>query len=781
VIGQALGPYRISARLGSGGMGVVWRARDERLGREVALKVLPDALVADPVARAQLMREARAASALNHPNILTVHEVGESGEHVYIVTEYVAGKPLSDWSARGALPVETVVRYGTQIADALAHAHEHGVIHRDIKASNVLVTPDGRAKLLDFGIARVAMPGGGASLAVTRTAPGVLAGTPSAMAPEQWRGAVADARSDVWSLGVLLYTQLAGKPPFDGKNAFEISAAILEQPPPPLPAHVPPALAAVVARCLAKDPLQRWRSAVEVRAALEAIGAGSGHMPAAAAAGPPRRGTPGAAIALGAIAVLALAVAALVGTGRIRLPLAAHGPAGITSLAVLPLDNFSRDPEQLYFADGITEELTTRLAQLGVLRVTSRTSVMRFRGSTESLPAIARQLGVDAVIEGSVERAGDRVRITAQLVRASTDEHLWARSYERDMKDALALQDEVAGAIVAEVQGKLAPTSPRPAPSTRAVDPAVYQAYLRGRYQYERWTTPSMLNALANYDRALAGDSTYAPAYAGRALALVFIDAGPETLALARRSLDRALALDPNLSEAHSTLAQLLFEHEWNWAAAEREFRRAIELNPNNVDARHQFSHLLLAIGRRDEAWEQARIGLKLDPLSPAMLGHMAFLEFMDGRFDAVAGWAKQALAVDATYSSGVGHAVDSDLAQRRWAQWKADEHRMAQLGDAIDPRCDSLADAFEAGRLGDARRLVAAVASPADPFPHSAVELAALYTAAGDREAAFDELEKGFQRKDYEMIYLGRDPRVADLRNDPRLLALRRRMGLPG
>jgi serine/threonine-protein kinase len=778
VIGQLLGPYRISARLGAGGMGVVWRARDERLGRDVALKVLPDALVADPVARAQLLREARAASALNHPNILTVHEVGESGEHVYIVTEYVAGKPLSEGSAQGALPVETVIRYGTQIADALAHAHAHGVIHRDIKASNVLVTPDGRAKLLDFGLARVAIPGGEASQAVTRTAPGVLAGTPSAMAPELWRGGVADEKSDVWSLGVLLYTLLAGKPPFDGTNAFAISAAILEQPPLPLPPNVPPALAAVVARCLAKDPLQRWRSAAEVRAALEAIGTGSGGAPALAA--PSRRGVAWP-IALGAGALLAVTAAVLVVTGRIRLPLAARGPVGITSLAVLPLDNFSRDPDQLYFADGITEELTTRLAQLGALRVTSRTSVMRFRGSTESLPAIARQLGVDAVIEGSVERAGDRVRITAQLVRASTDEHLWARSYERDMKDALALQDEVAGAIVAEVEGKLAPATPRPAPSARAVDPAVYQAYLRGRYQYERWNIPSTYNALANYDRALAGDSTYAPAYAGRALALVFINAGPETLALARQALDRALALDPNLSEAHSTLAELLFEHEWNWAAAEREFRRAIALNPNNVDARHQISHLLLAIGRRDEAWEQGRIGLKLDPLSPAMLGHMAFLEFMDGRLDAVAGWAKQALAVDATYSSAVGHLVDSDLAQHRWVEWKADEHRMAQLGDAMDPRCDSLADAFAAGRLRDARRLVAAIASPADPFPHSAVELAALYTAAGDREAAFGELDKGLLRKDYEMLYLDRDPRIAELRKDPRLLALRRRMGLPG
>jgi len=778
VIGQTLGPYRITAKLGAGGMGVVWRARDERLGRDVALKMLPDALVADADARARLLREARAASGLNHPNILTVHEVGEAGEHVYIVTEYVPGKPLSEWVEHGAMPVETVLRYGVQIADALAHAHEHGVTHRDVKASNVLVTPDGRAKVLDFGLAHVAVAGSEASQALTMTSPGVLQGTPGALAPELWRGAPADARSDVWSLGVLLHTLLSGQAPFGGKTTFEVSAAVLEQPPPPLPAHVPPALAAVVARCLAKDPLQRWRSAAELRAALEAIGAGSGAASPTAPAPPRRRWNP-RTIAAGALAALVVIASILVGTGVLRIPLGAHGPGGITSLAVLPLDNFSRDPDQLYFADGITEELTTRLAQLGALRVTSRTSVMRFRGSKESLPAIARQLGVDAVIEGSVERAGDRVRITAQLVRASTDEHLWARSYERDMKDALALQDEVAGAIVAEIQGKIAPPRPAPGARARAVAPAVYQAYLRGRYQYERWNTASMYNALANYDQALAGDPGYAPAYAGRALALEWLASSPETLALARSALDRALALDPNLSEAHATLAYMMLEHDWNWAGAEREFRRAIELNPNNVDARHQYSHLLLATGRHDEAVEQARIGLQLDPLSPAMLGHMEFMDYMDGDFAGVADWAKKALAVDPTYASAVEHVVDSDLAQHHWAAWKADLARLAQMGEPTDPRCDSLADAFLAGRLHDALRIVRILPSPADPFTHPRVEVAALYTVAGDRDAALASLEKGYAERAYDLLYIDRDPRIAELRNEPRLHALRQRMGL--
>ena len=464
-------------------------------------------------------------------------------------------------------------------------------------------------------------------------------------------------------------------------------------------------------------------------------------------------------------------------TGRIRLPLGVHGPAGIRSLAVLPLDNFSRDPEQLYFADGITEELTTRLAQLGALRVTSRTSAMRFRGSKESLPAIARQLGVDAVIEGSVERAGDRVRITAQLVRASTDEHLWARSYERDMKDALALQNEVAGAIVAEIQGKLAPHAGS-APA-RAVDPAVYQAYLRGRYSYERWNTQSMHTALADYAQALRLDPSYAPAYAGRALALMFLSDTPDTIALAREALDHALALEPDLSEAHATRAQILVEHDWNWAAAEREFLRAIELNPNNVDAHHQYSHLLLATGRHDAAFEEGKLGLALDPLSPSMLGHMEFLDYMDGRFDGVAEWARKALAIDPTYGSAMENVVDSDLAQHHWTQWKADLDRWQRLGQPKDPLSDSVADAIQAGRLAEARRIVHRMGSAADPFPHSRLELAGLFVAAGDKDAAFAELETGYAERSYKMLYLDLDPRIAALRNDPRLLSLRRRMGL--
>jgi TolB-like protein len=593
------------------------------------------------------------------------------------------------------------------------------------------------------------------------------------MAPELWRGAPADARTDVWALGVLLYMLLAGRPPFTGTNAFEVSAAVLEHAPAPLPARVPPGLAAVVARCLMKDPLQRWRSAAEVRAALETIG------PASGVAGVPRRRR----VPVGALAaaMAAAVLVALVVTHRIRLPFATPVPAGIKSLAVLPLDNFSHDPEQLFFADGITEELTTRLAQLGALRVTSRTSAMRFRDSKESLPAIARQLGVDAVIEGSVERAGDRVRITAQLVRASTDEHLWARSYERDMKDALALQDEVAAAIVAEIQGKLAPRLPAASDrQARAVDPAVYQAYLRGRYQYERWNTASMHAALAEYDSALAIDPSFASAYAGRSLALMFLSATPETIALARTALDHALALDPELSEAHAARAQILVEHDWNWAGAEKEFRRAIEINPNNVDAHHQYSHLLLATGRRDAAIEQARLGLELDPLSPSMLGHMEFLDYMDGNFAGVAEWARKALALDPTYSAAMENVVDSDLAQRHWADWKSNLARWQQLGEPKDPLCDSVADALAAGKRDEAVRLVRQMISPADPFPHGNVELASLFLAAGRREDALTEIESAFAQHSYALLYIDRDPRVAELRKDPRIHSLRRRMGLP-
>ena len=760
-------------------MGVVWRAHDSRLHRDVALKVLPDGLVADAEARARLVREARAAAALSHPHILTVHDVAESDGHVCVVMELVPGRPLSELIPDGGMPVPQVLRLGRQIAAALGHAHARGIVHRDVKPSNVLVTPAGDAKVLDFGIALRLGSEIDDTRSIQLTAPGALLGTPAAMAPELWGGAPADTRSDVWALGALLYTMLTGGPPYRAASPPALAAAISGSDPPPLPGRVPAALRAVVARCLARDPGRRYASAAAVEAALEAIGAGS-HT---ARAPRPRRV---AAIATGAVLVVTLSAAIAWWTTHRGVT-----PGNrITSLAVLPLENFSRDPEQQYFADGMTEELITRLAQLGVVRVISRTSSMRFRGSALPLPEIGRQLGVDAIVEGSVQQAGGRVRISAQLVRAARDEHLWAQSYERETGDALALQDEVAGAIAREVGGALAPR-PAPAPGgiagTAARSPAdaarhaaAIQAYLRGRDAYQRWTVTGGRAAIAYYDQALALDSTFTQALTARATALLQITASPETTTLARAAIDVALARDPGIGEAHAAHAKLLFENDWNWPAAEQEFRRAIALNPNDVDAHHHYSHLLVALGRLAEAREQARIMLSLDPLAPAGHDHMGWLEYETGHLDQAIAEERQALVLDRGYFVAYSQIADALLAGRRWPALRAllDEARGA--GDRVDPAMFDLVNAAARGRREDGARALRVIASTNDTFLVFWSQVAGWYEALGLREPAFAAIDSAYAHHDYGLMFYNQDPALTGLRSDPRYGAMRRRMHLP-
>ncbi len=417
MIGQTVSHYRLVEKIGEGGMGVVYRAWDETLHRDVALKFLPSISQKDDTARQRLLREARTASALNHPHICTIYEVGEADGQTYISMEYVEGRPLSKQIPADGLPAEAVVRYGAKIADALAHAHDHGVVHRDLKSANVIITPEGRVKVLDFGLAKreVANQADVQTRSVASLTPaGAVVGTLHYIAPEVFRGEPADARSDIWALGVVLYEMAAGKRPFQANTAYELSSAILRESPAPIPRALPPALPAVIDRCLAKEPGQRYQHASEVRASLETIGTSTAILPldlrspATPVAGLlPRRVLLTSAAVLGALLLAFLGLRLRGKKGRIP-----GSPPQIQSLAVLPLDNLSGDPKEDYFADGMTEELTTQLAQISALRVISRTSVMRYKGSHKGLPEIAKELHVDAVVEGSVMRSGDRVRIT---------------------------------------------------------------------------------------------------------------------------------------------------------------------------------------------------------------------------------------------------------------------------------------------------------------------------------------------------------------------------------
>jgi TolB-like protein/Flp pilus assembly protein TadD len=781
VIGRTLAHYRIVGRIGAGGMGVVWRAVDEKLEREVAIKVLPLGEAGDEESRARLLREARLASRLNHPNICTVFEVGDADGLTYIAMELVPGRRLDEVIAGRALPVEMVVRLGSQIADALAAAHDQGVVHRDLKAANVIVTPEGRVKILDFGIATRVITGDAMTRATLGDA-GTIAGTPGTIAPEVLRGASADARSDLWSLGVLLHEMAAGRTPFPGDTPIERDAAVLHAEPRALPAQVPPGLAAVIRRCLAKDPAGRFARAGEVRAALEALASG---IPPVALPRPDGRrgaGKRGLRVALAAAGVLVLAGTLVVlDVGGLRTRLLGGGGRPIRSLAVLPLDNYSGDPAQQYFADGMTDELITALAQIGTLRVISRTSVMGLRNTTLTTPEIGRKLGVDAIVEGSVQRSGERVRVTAQLVRTATDEHVWARSYDRELRDALALQGEVAGAIAREVQAQLTPAVREQMAEARPVAPKSYELYLRGLDAYRRWDEKSERAALELLTQALREDSTFASAWA--ALGLVYLQhqtgmPRTEENALARRAAERAIALEPGLGLGHVLLGQI--EHEaWNWQAAEREIRRAIAASPNSFEAHHAYSHLLLDMGRLEQSGEESRTTLALDPLNTAAITHMGWQLLVEGRYVEAMKHYEEALRIDPTYEEAYWHMTYIHLLTGRPDQADATWRRLVALGAPTDTLWMKGMILATRGNMAGASDIVARlVAARAKDPKTSASSIGSLLAQIGRRDEALVWLDRAVSAREPTILNVRLNPFWAPVRDDPRFAALLRRMG---
>jgi len=786
VLGQQVGHYRILEKIGAGGMGEVYRAHDEQLDRDVALKVLPPHTLTDQTARARLLREARAAAALNHPHICTIHEVGEAGGQAYIAMELVEGKPLSALVAGQGLPVETVLRFGSQIADALAHAHERRIVHRDLKSANVMITPEGRAKVLDFGLAK-RLSGEELAEATTKsvaslTQAGALVGTVPYMAPEQLRGLPADARSDVWALGVVLYEMAAGRRPFQGQTGFELSSAIFNQVPPPLPA-VPTELGAVIERCLAKEPGQRYQQGSEVRAALEAVQSGVAlpAWPAWRYALSRRRWLAlTVALAVAFSVVAAILVALNVGGLRERLR---GGAPRIHSLAVLPLENLSGDPNQEYFADGMTEELITNLAKISALKVISRTSVMLYKGSKKPLPQIAKELNVDALIEGSVLREGGQVRITAQLIQASTDEHLWAESYQRDLRSVLALQGEIASAIAEKVRAALTPTERAHLASARPVNPEAYDAYLKGMQSVYKVTPQDNDTALQYFELALKKDPNYAPAYAG----IAELWAGSEKMGFtapreagpkAKAAVLKALELDNTLAQAHLALALVNYFYEWDWAGAEAEFKRAIELNPNYPDARALHSFYLINMERPKEGMAEIQRALELDPLNSWFQGIYADDLVFAGRDDEAMAQYRKVLRT----SSGLPW-VHSGLSGILFRKAKYEESLAEMKAYFAGDREveETLTQGYaQSGYSGAMRRAADTLAARARKTYVLPTDVAWLYVMAGEKDQALAWLEKGLEVHDAGAPQYGLDPIYDPLRSDPRFQALVRRMNLP-
>jgi serine/threonine protein kinase/TolB-like protein len=617
-IGSRLGPYEIVAAIGAGGMGEVFRARDTKLDRDVALKVLPARATADDTARARLAREARLAASLNHPSICTIHEVGEFDGLTYVAMELIAGRPLADLIPATGFSIDVVLRYGVQIAEGLAHAHARRIVHRDLKSANVLITPDGRVKVLDFGLAtRQATDVEDATRSVVSLdAPGTVVGTLAYMAPEALRGESADLRSDVWSFGVLLYEMTSGRRPFLGKSGVDMTSSIVRDHAPPLPSTAAPGLKAIIERCLHKEPARRYADAGEVLAALETLRADPGR------AGPrtsPSRRFVVASIA--AMVVVIIAVLALWGRSRFAASPRARSAARVQSLAVLPLEDLSGDASQAYFADGLTEELITRLSKITGLSVTSRTTVMQFKQSGRPVADIARQLGVQAVVEGTISRSADRVRITARLVDAAAGTSLWAERYDRAVSDVLGIQADVASAIGDAIRTNITPQERQRLSSLTSSNAQAYDLYLRGRFHEARESPDEIRQAIDFFERAVAADPQFAAAHAELARAywqhLFYVT--PGDLSLQERafvSIERALAIDPALDAAYVARGLLLWT-PWNRFPHERaigEYRRAIALNPNADEAHHQLGLVYLHIGLLDEAMREVHEAMRLNP-----------------------------------------------------------------------------------------------------------------------------------------------------------------------
>ena len=750
--GTRLGPYEILAAIGAGGMGEVYRARDPRLGRDVAIKVLPEQMSQDPQALARFEREARAVAALSHPNILAIFDVGAEQGVSYVVTELLEGETLRARLVGGAMAWRKAVETGAALAEGLAAAHSKGITHRDLKPANIFLTAEGRVKILDFGLARVGGEGPGAgegTLTDGLTQAGTVMGTVGYMSPEQVRGGRAGPGSDIFSLGCVLYEMVSGRRAFGGQTPVETMSAILRDSPPELAdsrKQIPAELDRVISHCLEKNPEERFQSARDLAFDLKAV-LGSGSV-AAAPAPPPVK--------------------------------------AIDSIAVLPFVNASREPDAEYLSDGITESIINSLAQIAQLRVMPRSTVFRYKGQDADPQAVGRELNVRVVLTGRVIQRGEALVVGTELVDVVEGSQLWGERYNRKLSDVFALEEEIARKISESLRMKLTGEEKKLLAKRFTEDTGAYQLYLKGRHYWIKRTPASMKKGVEYFQQAIEKDPGYALAYAGLAdgysMLSVYSAIPPKPgWAKAKAAAAAAVALDPELAEAHTSLAFIRAFADWDWASAEEECRRAMELNPAHWQAPYWYAAVLGLCGRYDEAERQIRRAQEMEPLSPAILHIAALTSIAARRYAEAIDRCSTGLELDPNHPLlrlWLGTAYEQES---RYEEAIRELERALELLENEPVGVAVLAHAYAmAGNETEARRLLRELLDLAERRPVDPYCVALVYDSLGEQDRAFEWLEKACaSRSGWLTLHAKGDPRLDGLRPDPRFQKILQRMGL--